>query len=49
MTAQYWGKGDLLSLKKVITLMYRITLIAGTLFMIVTLIFPGEIMKYLYS
>lgn len=45
MTAQYWGKGDLLSLKKVITLMYRITLIAGTLFMIVTLIFPGEIMS----
>ena len=45
MTAQYWGKGDIPSLKRVITLMHRIIFTVAIVFMIVTLLFPGQIMR----
>lgn len=45
MTAQYWGKRDILSLKKVITLMHRIVFTVATFFMIITLLFPEQIMR----
>src|SRR5699024_8258329 len=45
MTAQYWGRRDVISLKRVITLMYRIILTAAIVFMIVTLLFPRQIMR----
>jgi len=45
MTAQYMGKGDISSVKKVITLALRITLVFGVVFSAVTFIFPRQIMS----
>lgn len=44
MGAQYWGKRDVGSVKKVITIAMRYTLIVGILFSIITLLFPEMVM-----
>ncbi len=44
MTAQFWGKKDLFSFKRVVTIIYRITIIASLLFMGVSMIFGRQIM-----
>lgn len=44
MGAQYWGKKDVGSVKKVITITMRYTLIVGILFSLVTLVWPEKVM-----
>ncbi|MCL2069294.1 MAG: MATE family efflux transporter, partial [Oscillospiraceae bacterium] len=45
MVAQYWGKGDLRSIHKVITLMYRFVFAAAVLFAGMALFLPGHVMR----
>lgn len=45
MTAQYWGRRDIDSLKRVITIMLRIGLILTVFFTIVTICFPRQILS----
>lgn len=45
ITAQYWGAEKLTELKRVVTIMLRIMLIVALGFTVVTLIFPGEILR----
>ena len=45
MTAQYWGRRDVASLKRVITIMLRIGLVLTVFFTAVTAIFPREILS----
>lgn len=45
LTAQFWGRKDIPSLKRTLTIMMRICLIAAALFTIVTLLFPAQIMS----
>lgn len=45
MTAQYWGENDTESIKKTTTLMLRICFLVATGFMILTILFPREIMS----
>ena len=44
LTAQYWGRRDIVSLKKSITLMMRICMIAAFVFTLATLLFPRQLM-----
>lgn len=44
LTAQYWGRRDILSLKKSVTLMMRICMIAALIFTAATLLFPRQLM-----
>ena len=44
MGAQYWGKQDIPSVKKVITLSLRYTMIVGLIFSLVTLLVPEKVM-----
>lgn len=44
LIAQFWGKGDIESINKVITVMYRIMLSAALVFTALAMIFPARIM-----
>ncbi|MCF0237473.1 MAG: MATE family efflux transporter [Sphaerochaetaceae bacterium] len=48
LIAQYWGAKDNLGVKRVISIMFRITLIAAVLFTVVAYLFPSWIIS-LYS
>lgn len=48
MTSQYWGRNDMDSFRKVITLTTRISVLVAFVFAIVTLAFPSQIMS-IYS
>ena len=48
LTAQYWGAGDISSLKKVVNIMLWITLSVAMVFTIVTALFPAQIIA-IYS
>lgn len=43
LIAQYWGKGDVASIRKVTTIMYRIILCASILFTALAVFFPRQI------
>lgn len=45
LTSRYWGMQDIPSLKKAVTIMYRLCLFLGSLFTIATIVAPGSIMK----
>lgn len=45
MTAQYWGRNDMKSFRKVITLMLRVSILVALSFALVTLAFPSHIMS----
>ena len=45
LTSRYWGMQDIPSLKKAVTIMYRICLALGSLFTVATIVAPGAIMK----
>ncbi len=45
LTAQYWGRQDITSLRKIITIMLRISLGLVFVFTVVTAIFPEQIMR----
>jgi Na+-driven multidrug efflux pump len=49
MTAQYWGKEDILSLKKVITLMHRVIFTVAVFFYDNYFIFSRANYEYLYT
>lgn len=44
MAAQYWGKGDRITVEKVITISMRYTLLVGIVFSLITLLFPEQVM-----
>ncbi|MDR2933555.1 MAG: polysaccharide biosynthesis C-terminal domain-containing protein, partial [Oscillospiraceae bacterium] len=44
MIAQFWGKGDVQSIHKVITLMYRILFVGGIFFTVIALFFSRQAM-----
>ncbi len=48
LTAQYWGKGDRVAIEKIIAIAIDFALVVGTLFAIVTLIIPEQIM-YIFT
>lgn len=48
LTSRFWGMQDLPSLRKVVTIMLRLTLVIGGLFTLATLIAPEAIMR-IYS
>lgn len=48
MAAQYWGKGDSVTVEKVITISMRYTLIIGIIFSLITLLFPEQVM-YIFT
>ena len=45
LTAQFWGRKDIVSLKKAVTIMMRICLCVAALFTLVTALFPSQIMS----
>lgn len=45
LTSQYWGAGDVGAVRRVITLMLRVSLAIAALFMAATLIIPDAIMR----
>lgn len=49
MGAQYWGKKDVDSVERIITIALRYTLIAGIIFTLVTLVFPQMVMRVFTS
>ena len=44
MTAQYWGKGDISSLRRVVPIMLRIVTVAGLLVMAAAILIPDRLM-----
>lgn len=49
LTAQYWGKNDKRTIEKVLGIALRLSIITGTLFTIVTLCFPEQLMRIFTS
>ena len=47
MIAQYWGKGDIASIHKVITIAYRLLAVVGVLFTVLAVGFPHQVMRVL--
>lgn len=47
LNAQYWGRKDVASIKKVVAIALRVCLIAGILMMLATMIFPRQLMLML--
>ena len=45
LTAQYWGKGDVLSVRKVLSLAYRLTVGIGIVFTAIALTVPEAVMR----
>lgn len=45
MTAQYWGKRELTSIRKAVSIMYRICIVLALLFTVVTILFPDIILR----
>lgn len=45
LTAQYYGAGNNLSLKKIVTIVLRMGLVIAAAFTVVTLLFPEELMR----
>ena len=45
LTSRYWGMQDIPSLKKAVTIKYRLCLFLGSLFTIATIVAPGAIMS----
>ena len=45
LTAQYWGKGDVLSVRKVLSLAYRLTVGIGIVFTVIALTVPEAVMR----
>lgn len=46
MVARFWGMKELCSLKKTVTIMLRLCIGFGLLFMLLTVLFPGQIMRF---
>lgn len=46
MVARFWGMNELCSLKKTVTIMLRLCIGFGLLFMLLTVLFPGQIMRF---
>ena len=44
MIAQYWGKGNVSAIHKILTIMYRLLIIGGILFTVIALVFSKQIM-----
>lgn len=49
LAAQYWGKGDVDAVKKVLSIAMRYSLISGLVFTLGTLFFPSQIMRFFTS
>lgn len=49
LTAQYWGRRDIDSLKRVLTLMIRICVTVSLFFTLVTMFWPGRILSFYTS
>ena len=45
LTSRFWGKQDLVSLKKTVTIMLRLSVVFATMFAAATLLIPGAIMR----
>lgn len=45
LTAQYWGRGDVNAIKRIMAVMYRVSLCTGVFMMTVSLLFPVQIMS----
>lgn len=45
LTARFWGMKDMDSLRKAVTIMYRICISLGLIFTLLTIIIPGGLMK----
>jgi putative MATE family efflux protein len=45
MIAQFWGKGDTDAIRKILTIMYRVLLVAGAFFTIIALFFSREVLS----
>lgn len=45
LVAQYWGAGDKVSIKKVISLMFRISIMCGLILMLLAIFIPDKIMN----
>lgn len=45
LTSQYWGAGDVGAVRRVITLMLRVSLSIALVFMLATLFFPDTVMR----
>lgn len=45
LTSRFWGKQDLVSLKKTVTIMLRLSVVFATIFAAATLLIPGAIMR----
>lgn len=43
LSAQYWGKGDIIQIKKVVSLMYRVVFCLALIFMSAALLIPNQI------
>ncbi len=45
MTSQYYGKGDIQSIHKVMSIMYRLSLALSLIFVLIAIVFPENFMK----
>ncbi len=45
LTSQYWGQQDILSFRKVVTIMLRLCLVISSIFTLATFLVPGTIMR----
>ena len=45
LTARFWGSQEIVSLKKACTIMFRLCFIIGSIFTLITIFFPGWIMR----
>ncbi|MEE1043838.1 MAG: MATE family efflux transporter, partial [Clostridia bacterium] len=45
LTARFWGMKEIYSLKKALTIMYRVCFCFGAIFTLVTILFPEGIMR----
>ncbi len=45
LTSRYWGKEDIPSLRKVVTIMLRLTLVIGGIFTLATILSPESLMR----
>lgn len=45
LTSQYWGRKDPASIRKVLTMTYKISMLFAAVFTVVSILFPAQIMK----
>ena len=46
LTAQYWGKGNIEAVKRIIAIVIRVVIVSSILLSVLVLIFPEEVMKF---